>query len=293
MSQFVQFLYSAFVLGSVFATMAMGLSLVWGGLRMLNMAHGALLMIGAYTAFFASDHFGLSPLIGLLLAVVVGCAVGAALYPTIVRPLIGKPGWDINVIVATVALALVLSQVVQLLFGAKTKALPRIVGGGFSGPVDVFIEYQTLVIAGVALATLAAMAIFLRRSRFGLAVRAVAQNLEAAHVIGLSVGAANTLILAVGSGLAALSGVLLASGFVFITPTMGVAPLLKALIIIILGGLGSVKGTVYAAFIAGIVESGVAVYVGATWSLPVLFAVVILVLLVRPQGFFGARLRTA
>lgn len=260
---------------------------------MLNMAHGALLMVGAYTAYFTSDQFGFSPLIGLLLAIVVGCGVGAALYPAIVRPLIGKPGWDINVIVATVALALVLSQLVQLLFGAKTKTLPRIVNGGFRGPADVFIEYQSLFIAGVALATLGLMAVFLRRSRFGLAVRAVAQNLEGARIIGLSIGASNALILAVGSGLAALSGVLLASGFIFITPTMGLAPLLKSLIIIILGGLGSVKGTVYAAFLAGAVESGVAIYVGATWSLPVLFAVVILVLLVRPKGFYGAKLRTA
>ncbi|MDX6588268.1 MAG: branched-chain amino acid transport system permease protein, partial [Solirubrobacterales bacterium] len=287
MSQFVQCVYSAFVLGSIYAAMAMGLSLVWGGLRMLNMAHGGLLMVGAYAAFFATDRFGVHPLIALVFAVLVGAGAGALMYPLIVRPLIGKPGWDINVIVATVALTIVLSQVIQLLIGPKTKALPKIVTGGFSGPADIFIEYQTLIIAGVALMTLLAMALFLRYSRLGLSVQAVAQNLEGAHLVGISIGRTNTLILAIGAGLAALSGVLLASGFVFLTPTMGTAPLLKALIIILLGGLGSIKGTVYAAYVAGLVESAVAVYLGATWSLPILFGVVIAILLIRPEGFFG------
>lgn len=289
----MQFVYSAFVLGSIYATMAMGLTLVWGGLRMLNMAHGGFLMIGAYTAYFMSTEFSVPPLVGLVAAVLVGGAVGAAVYPVVVRPLIGKPGWDINVIVATVALSLVFAQVVQLIFGPRTKTLPRIVEGGFSGPARIFIEYQSLLIAGVALATLVVIGAFLRLTRFGLAVRAVAQNLSGARLLGLSIGGTNTLILAVGGGLAALSGVLLASGFVFLTPTMGLAPLVKSLIIIILGGLGSIKGTVYAAYVAGMVEAGVAVYVGAAWSLPILFAVVIVVLLARPQGLFGARVRLA
>jgi branched-subunit amino acid ABC-type transport system permease component len=292
-SEFVQFLYSALVLASIFSAMAMGLSLVWGGLRMLNMAHGGLIMLGAYTAYFASADLGLHPLLGLVLAIVTVAAVAALLYPLVVRPLIGRQGWDINVIIATVALALLFSQIVLLLFGPKAKSLPKIADGGFDGPAGLFLSYQTLIMAAVSLLSLAALALFLSRMRYGVALRAVAQNLEGAQLLGLPVGRVYVTTLALSGALAALSGVLLASGFLFIEPTMGLDPMLKSLVIVVLGGLGSIKGTLYAAVAAGLVNSGVSTYVGPEWSLPALFAVVIAVLLLRPTGFFGTSERLA
>jgi len=291
--QFLQFLYSGFVLGSIFSTMAMGLALVWSGLRMLNMAHGGLIMLGAYLAFFVSSNFHASPVLGLLIAVSVVACVGALLYPLIVRPLIGKPGWEVNVIIATVGVSILLSQAVQIVFGPKAKSLPNIASGGFVAPSGLFVDYQTLLIGSVALLFLGLMAAFVSRSRYGVSLRAVAQNLEGAQLMGLNIGRLYTIILALSAGLAALSGVLLSSGFLFLEPTMGLDPMLKALVIVILGGLGSIRGTVYAAYLAGLVNSGVESYVGPQWALPVLFLLVTILLLVRPSGLFGTELRAA
>lgn len=285
------FLYNGFVLGSIFATMALGLTLVWGAFRMLNMAHGTLIMVGAYFAFWMTSSYGANLVFATILAVICTGLLGAAMYPLIVRPLIGKVNWDINVIIATLAFSIIGSQAVQLIFGPRTKSLPSFVRGGLRGPLGVFLSYQTLVIAAVAIGCLAAMAYVLRSTRLGVAIRAVAQNLDGARIIGLPIGATYVVVLAFGAMLAALSGVFLATQFLFLTPTMGLEPMLITLIIIILGGLGSVGGTVAAAYLAGLVESAVAVYLGAQWSLPILFLVVIVVLIVRPSGLFGARER--
>jgi branched-chain amino acid transport system permease protein len=294
MPQFVQFVYTGLVIGAVMATMGMGLALVWGGLRMLNMAHGALIMVGAYIAHYLTDSAGLPVLAALVVTVAGVSALGALMYPAIIRPLIGRPGWDVNVIIATVALSLALTQLMQLVFGPKSKSLPAIVTGGFTGPAGVHIAYQLLLVGVVALASLAGLGAFLGRSRHGIALRAVAQNLDGARLMGLHVGRVYVMILALSAGLAALSGVLLvATGTLFITPTMGAVPMLQSLMIVVLGGLGSIKGTVVAAVVAGLTVSGAQTYVSTEWSLPVLFLVVVLLLLVRPSGFFGRQERLA
>ena len=293
MRQLVQFLYSGLILGSIFAAMSIGLALVWGALRMLNMAHGSMIMLGAYLAFFATVQLHLHPLAALVLSVVAVSLLGALLYPLLVRPLIGKEGWEVNAIIATVGLSIALSQAVQLIFGPKSKALPPIVAGGVLGPGQVFIDYQSLLIAAAALASLGLTGVFLYRTRHGIALRAVAQNLEGAQLMGLSVARVYLLVLALSAGLAALSGVLLSSGFLFLEPSMGLDPMLKALVIVILGGLGSIRGTLYAAYVAGLINSGVESYIGPQWALPALFLLVIVVLLLRPSGLLGRSLRSA
>jgi branched-chain amino acid transport system permease protein len=285
------FLYSSFVLGSIFATMSLGLALVWGAFRMLNMAHGTLIMLGAYVAFWVTDSFGVNVLVGAVAGVAFAGAIGAAMYPLFVRPLIGRSGWDINVIVATVAFSIAGSQVVQLVFGPRTKSLPPILSGGIRPVQGIYLSYQTLIIPVMSLMCLLLMAYLLRYTRIGVTIRAVAQNLDGARIIGLPIGTTYVSVLAFGSMLAALSGVFLASDFLFLTPTMSLEPMLVALIIIILGGLGSVAGTVTAAYLAGLIESAVTVYLNAQWSLPVLFLVVIVVLMVRPAGLFGVHER--
>ena len=285
------FLYNGFVLGSIFATMALGLTLVWGAFRMLNMAHGTLIMLGAYTAYWVTNTLHVNVIIGAVAGMIVAGAIGAAMYPLLMRPLIGRPGWDINVIVATVAFSIVGSQLVELLFGPRTKSLPSIIRGGFRGPLDIYFSYQTLIIPVMSLLCLGLMAYLLKYTRIGVTIRAVAQNMEGARIIGLPIGLTYVSVLAFGAMLAALSGVFLASNFLFLTPLMSFEPMLVSLIIIILGGLGSLTGTVIAAYLAGMIESAVTIYVNAQWSLPALFLVVIIVLMVRPAGLFGVQER--
>lgn len=282
----VQSIISGLLLGSIYALMALGLTLIYGALRMLNLSHGALFMLGGYVAWIITSLLGLPLLVSLLIAFVLISLVGLSMHPMIIKPLLRAPGWEINTIIATLGLSIVLENFALLAFGPRRKTVPLIVEGQMTIFSGVVVTFHELVVAGVAVASMITLGMFLKRSRHGLAVLAVAQNRDAAYLMGVSVYRIFALVLAVSSGLAALGGVLLAS-FYFLSPTVGGIPQLKALLIIIFGGLGSVKGTVYAAYTVGLMEALVSLTLGAKWALPFLFVFMIVVLIVRPSGLYG------
>lgn len=282
----VQSIFSGLLLGSIYALMALGLTLIYGALRMLNLSHGALFMLGGYIAWVTTSLLGWPVLVGLLSAFVLISLLGLAMHPTIVKPLLRTPAWEMTTIIATLGLSIVLENTALLIFGPRRKTVPLVLEGQMTVLSGVVVTFHELVVAGVALASLAAMGIFLKRSRHGLAILAVAQNQDAAYLMGVSVYRIFGLVLAVSSGLAAIGGVLLAS-FYFLSPTVGGTPQLKALLIIIFGGLGSVKGTLYAAYIVGLMEALVSLVIGGKWALPFLFIVMIATLIVRPNGLYG------
>jgi len=291
MAGILQTFISGLVLGSIYATMAMGLTLIYGGLRMLNLAQGALFVIGGYAGWWTSAQLGLNPFLGLLAAFVVAGLAGVAIQLLVVRRLIRRPGWEINTIVATLGLGILLENVVLVTFGADNKNQPPLIGGEIHLPFDVIVTDETILIAVIAVALLGGMAIFLRRSRHGMAIRAIAQNMEAASLMGISVERMYIVIMGLSAALGGVAGVLL-SAFYFVSPTIGDTYLLKGLIVTIFGGLGSVKGTIYAAYAVGLLEAFVSLGLGVRWSLPALFLTIIVVLVVRPAGLFGVREET-
>lgn len=283
----IQTIYSGLVLGSIYALMAVGLTLIWGALKVLNLAHGALMMMGAYLSWLVADEIGLPAVLGLPLSFLAMVGVGFVLYRLLVGPMIGRPGWETNTFIATSGLALGLESLALLVFGPRNKAQPFAVDGHFQ-VVGVTIAYQDIVIMAVAAVALILMDRFLKDSRPGLAIRATAQQPDAAQLMGIRQDHVFLIVLGLSSGLAALAGVLLSSIY-FISPTFGFHPMMMSFIICIFGGLGNIRGTLYAAFIIGITEAVVSLLLGVRYALPVMFGLIIVVLIFRPSGLFGQR----
>jgi branched-chain amino acid transport system permease protein len=286
MENFVQATYSGLVLGSIYALMAMGFTLIYGALRFLNLALGALFTLGGYVAWLVTGQWGLAAVLGIVAAFVVVSAIGAASYQTVVRPLIGRPGWDIATIIASLGLGIVIENLILIEFGPRNKSIPLLLEGGFRVGDILRVQYQQLLTIAVSLFILVLMGLFLTRSRHGLAIRAIAQNRDAAYLVGTPVHRVFAIVMGISAGLAAVAGVLLSAVF-FLNPSVGLAMGLKGLIVTIFGGLGSIIGTLYAAFLIGLFESYVSMYLGARWSLPALFLFLIAVLIIRPGGIAG------
>lgn len=283
----IQTIYSGLVLGSIYALMAVGLTLIFGALRVLNLAHGALMMIGAYVSWLVVSWLGLPAWLGLPVSFITLMLIGFLIYRLLIGPMIGKPNWDTNTFIATSGLALALESFALLVFGPRNQPQPFAVEGSFQ-LVGVTVSYQDLLIMAVAGIALILMERFLSHSRPGMAIRATAQQPDAAQLMGIRQDHIFLLVLGLSSGLAALSGVLLSSIF-FIAPTFGFHPMLKSFIICIFGGLGNIRGTLYAAFIVGITEALVSLFLGVRYALPVMFGLIIVVLIFRPAGLFGQR----
>lgn len=288
MSSFVQAVVSGLVFGSLYSLMTVGMTLIYGTLRTLNMAHGSMIMIGGYVSWVLFDSFGWGPLPGLVAASVVAFVFGVVIQQVAVRPLIGRPGVDFEMtaFISTFAVTIVLANVALRVYGARSKAVPPVIHGRLRLIDGVSVSNHSIVMAVVAVASLVALGLFLSRTRYGLGISAVAQQLDAARLMGIPVQRIYNLTMGVSSALAAVAGVLLASVF-FVSPNAGDQPLLKALIVAIFGGLGSIRGTILAAYIIGLLEALISTYLGVKWSLPLLFVVIMLVMLVRPTGLLG------
>lgn len=287
MQQLSQSLYSGVLYGSVYGLMALGLTLIWGALRMLNLAHGALYVVGAYTAWALINLAGLPMLLSFVIAVGVAALMGLLLQVTLINRVIGKPGFDNASLIATVAAATMIEAATLLIFGPQVKTMPAVFEGGLLIPgIELSIRYQDLLVIVIAVASLFAMSAFLRGSRYGMAIRAVSQNMDAAKLMGIPAGQVFLIVMILSAALAGLAGVLLSSIF-FLSPFSGFLPMIKALIVTIFGGLGSIKGTIWAAYIIGLLEASLQVYLGASIALPGLFLFMIVMLVLRPNGLFG------
>jgi branched-subunit amino acid ABC-type transport system permease component len=286
---FTQAVVSALTLGAIYALMTVGLTLVYGALRTLNMAQGAYVMIAGYAAWICVAHLGLNVWIALPIAILVAAAFGILTELVSVGPFVGRKGVDfaLTAYIATLMVATVFSSGALLLFGPFAKSVPNLVGGNFT-LLSSTVTWQSVVVLGIALVSFLALNWFLNSTRHGLSVQAVAQQLDAARLAGVQVRTVYLLTMALAGALAGLAGVLLAPIY-FVSPTSGGLVILKAIIVAILAGLGSVAGTIWAALLVGVVESFVSVYIGVGWSLPVLFAIIFGVLVLRPTGLFGKR----
>jgi branched-chain amino acid transport system permease protein len=282
--ELVSTLYSGLVIGSMYALMSVGLALVWGGLRVLNLAQGAFYMVGAYIALALTRGHLPSPL-ALAGAFAAMGAVGAAVYAGPLRFLAERADSENATILLTFGLATILDYVALLIFGPDSQNIPALVTGEFRIGGVVFTWYSVLMITA-SVVMLGALGAVLKWTRFGLAIRALAQQPEGAQLAGISRHRVAALIFALSAGLAGIGGVLLSS-YYFVTPYVGDNYLLLALIVTILGGLGSMTGTLGAAYLVGLIQALTSLYLGVRWSLPVLFGLIILVLLFRPAGLAG------
>jgi len=285
MEKLFQALFSGIRNGSIYGLMALGLTLIWGSLRMLNLAHGSLYLIGGYLAWTLINKLSLPLLPALILAVAGSALVGFIMQKLLLNPLLGRPGWDNSSLIATVGASIILESAVLLLYGARVKQMPTALKGQFNIGT-VLIRNQGLLIIGLTVTALFLLHLFLSNTRHGLAIRAVSQQMEAAQLMGIPTRHIFLLVMCLSAALAGLAGVMLSSIF-HLSPSSGFNAMIKALVVTIFGGLGSIKGTIWAAYIIGLLEAFLQVYLGASWALPGLFLFMIVILIIRPNGLFG------
>jgi branched-chain amino acid transport system permease protein len=261
--------------------MAIGLTLVFGILRVLNFAHGAMLMLGAYATLWLTEEVRISYFVAILGAALFVALIGGVLAMTVFRRF---QGMLVEGAIAAVALALLMINAAFLFFPAA-----ETVDGGVEGVIEVgevrLISHRIFII-GVSLALVAALALFVNRSRYGRALRAVQQDPYVARLQGIDVNRVNVLTFALGGALAGVAGALVAPEGTLV-PSMGDTPLLLALVVIIVGGMGSITGALYVALGIGLLQSAVSTYwvaEAATWTS---FGLAVLVLTIRPRGLFG------
>lgn len=282
-----QVLISGFTIGIVYYLIAVGFALVYGVGRVLNYSYGSLFTWGAYLAWiFLAWQVNLSYPVALLIVLPAMFALGLAIDRVVIRPLRRRPEFDFSVLLATLGLALFLDNLAQVVFGPRTKSLPPLATGtveiaGFTISLELIIMFCAAAFIAVGLG------VFLAKTRMGMSMRAVAQDPTGARMVGIPLTRIYAITFGISAMLAGFGGILVASRF-FISPLGGWTFLVKALIIVVAGGLGSLRGTLYAAFILGMLEAIVGWQAGLLWVMPFWFVVLFIILLVRPYGLFGA-----
>ncbi|MCG8617475.1 MAG: branched-chain amino acid ABC transporter permease [Desulfobacterales bacterium] len=284
--EIIDVIISGMINGSVYALMAVGLTLIYGVSKAFNFAYGSFYSMGGYIAFLL---FGLSfidsYLVVFLLAAPVLLFFGFIIEKLLVAPLRKRDDWEIKVMMITLGLALFLDNSYQVVFGARMKSLPPLMEGSFEAG-DFFLSYQDIVIFVLSIGGILLFRWFLNNTRTGMSVRAVAQNPAGAQIVGIPKEFVFAATFAISTVMVGMGGILLAQKY-FVTPAGGWNILVKAWVITAFGGMGSIKGGLYAAFIVGMLEAFVGWQFGMTWTLMALFAVLLTTLAVRPQGLMG------
>jgi branched-chain amino acid transport system permease protein len=266
--------------------MATGLTLAYGATRILNFAHGSFFAWGAYLAwFFSVGYFRINYILTVVITIPIMFFIGLTFERIVSYPLRRSPEWQINIIIVTLGAALFLDNLALVSFGPRVKRIPRLLEGNVE-IVGIIVDNHDILIVIAASAILFLLGVFLKKTWYGMAVRAVAQDSTGAQIVGLHMDRVFMYTLGISSALAGISGILLAPK-TLIFPHVGWEVFAKAFVITVLGGLGSVKGTLYAAIILGMIEVFVTLTLGAVWGLPVFIGVLLLVLMSRPKGLFG------
>jgi branched-chain amino acid transport system permease protein len=286
----VAILANGVVYGSIYGLVAIGMTLIYGTLRILDMSQGSMVMVGGYVGWWALATHGVNPVVALVLAFVFTFGLGTATELVSVQPLISRRNdvdFELVTFITTFAVAIFLTNVALQHFGPFQQNVPTIVGGNLKLYHGVSISYHELTMAAISVVLMAGLGLFLARTRWGLAVRAVAQDLDAARSLAVPVTRLYPLTMGLASALAGVGGVFLGALY-FASPTAGDLPLLFALIVVVLGGLGSLTGTLYAAYLVGMTQSFCEVEIGTTWTLPILYGAILVILVFRPYGLKGS-----
>ena len=278
-------------LGSVYAIIALGYTMVYGIAKMLNFAHGDVIMVGAYVCFCAMSYLGLPPLVGVLLAIVACTVLGIVVEKLAYKPLRNAPSLD--VLITAIGVSYFLENAALLIWKSDPKTFPNIVD-----PPSVVLFDGQLTISAVTIVTIlccVAIAVglttFVNKTRMGKAMRACSEDRGAATLMGINVNSTISLTFAIGSGLAAIAGVLMCSAYPTLVPTTGLMPGLKAFVAAVVGGIGSIPGAFIGGIVLGVIEIFAKAYIGTQLADAIVFAVLIVVLLIKPSGILGKTIR--
>ena len=276
-------------LGSVYAIIALGYTMVYGIAKMLNFAHGDVIMVGAYICFFATSTYGLPPVVGILLSMAVCTVLGIVIERLAYKPLRQAP--SLAVLITAIGVSYFLQNAAQLLWTSSPKVFSSVVPKGdvsfFGGQLSV--TYLTIVTIVVCVVIMLVLTFFTNKTKMGKAMRACSEDKGAAQLMGIDVNATISITFAIGSALAAIAGVLLCSAYPNLTPTTGSMPGIKAFTAAVFGGIGSIPGAFLGGILLGVIEALAKAYISMQLANAIVFAVLIVVLLVKPTGLLGKK----
>jgi len=274
-------------LGALYAASAISLALIWGTFGMLNLAHGAFITVGAYASLLVVRDLGMPWWIGIFAGAAGGAAIGAVVHFLLVSRVFARPNFEINIIILTMAAATIVVDGINNIIGPATARQPFALDGRFAfGPTS--IGWQTVMIISICVALTVILTATLRYTSLGRSINAVAQEPTAARLNGIAVGQIVLKVMMLSGAIAGVSGVLITHSTA-VYPTVGQDPLLKALIICVIGGLGSIPGAIIAAFLLAFLETLAQFELGTKWGMPVLLIAVVAVLVLRPNGLLGTQ----
>ena len=284
---FVQQLVNALQLGSIYALVALGYSMVYGIIKLLNFAHGDVIMVGGYVAILTLAS-GLPPVIAIIL-VIIGCTALAVIMEKLAyTPLRNAP--RISVLITAIGVSLLLQNLAQLIFAARPQPVHIPLPTGSLAIGEISLSYPMLLTIGLSLLSMLALNYIVQRTKLGKAMRAVSEDMEAAQLMGINVNNIVTFTFAVGAALAGVGAVLYFVRFPVVNPTVGALLGLKAFIAAVLGGIGSIPGAMLGGFAIGFLEVVIAAVGLTSWVDGAVFLVLIIVLLVRPSGLMGQKI---
>ena len=288
MERFAELLIAAVLLAGLYATMAYGLGLIYGVLRIVNLNHGGMIMAGAYAGWYLHAALGLDPYLSLVLVAGAAYLVGIATYRLLVRRLPRGAAGGVQSLLLLFGVWLILRNVAYLLFTGNDQTLRTSYSTLAVGIGSALVSVNRIAVFGVAIVILIVLHLLLTRTYVGKAIRAVAQNPDSCTLVGIPVERIYALTFGLGTALAAAAGLLGSTLFPF-NPGFGAAELLKSFVVVVLGGLGSVAGTAIAALILAVVEVFAILVIPAYLTAAVGFVLLVLVLVFRPGGLFGQR----
>ena len=287
---FLSYLINGISLGSVYAIIALGYTMVYGIAKMLNFAHGDIIMVGGFTVFTIVSTAGGSPVVGVLASIVVCTVLGVTIEKAAYRPLRGAS--PLAVLITAIGVSYLLQNVALLIFGSNARQFTSVVtlpalklaGGKLSISGVTIVTIITCVIIMLALTT------FINKTKIGQAMLAVSEDKGAATLMGINVNGTIAVTFAIGSSLAAIAGVLLCSAYPSLTPYTGSMPGIKAFVAAVFGGIGSIPGAMIGGILLGVIENLAKAYISSQLADAIVFSVLIIVLLVRPTGILGKKI---
>lgn len=286
--RFLSSLINGVSLGSVYAIIALGYTMVYGIAKMLNFAHGDVIMVGAYITFVVMNNMGLPVWLAILLSIIVCTILGMTIEKLAYRPL-RKAASPLAVLITAIGVSYLLQNLALLIFGPNTKQFTSVVNIQSLKLFDgkVIVSGETLVNIVLCIIIMICLTLFVNKTKSGQAMLAVSEDKGAAQLMGINANGTIALTFAIGSGLAAIAGVLMCSAYPTLTPYTGSMPGIKAFVAAVFGGIGSIPGAMVGGILLGVIEIFGKAYISSQVADAIVFAVLIVVLLVKPTGLFG------
>jgi len=287
--EFLSNVINGISLGSIYAIIALGYTMVYGIAKMLNFAHGDVIMVGAYVCFFMTSRYDMPAVVGVLLSMFVCTVLGIVIERLAYKPL--RQATSLAVLITAIGMSYFLQNAAQLLWTSNPKVFKSVVGdGGIQLAEGLYVSHVTLVTIAVCVIIMIGLTLFTGKSKMGKAMRACSEDKGAAQLMGINVNTTISLTFAIGSALAAIAGVLLCSAYPNLVPTTGSMPGIKAFTAAVFGGIGSIPGALIGGILLGIIEIFAKAYISTEISDAIVFAVLIVVLLVKPTGLLGKKI---